>query len=155
MKVLFYCVVLALSACSPSITQAPVPPTATGTKSPAIVNADSLLYEARKAKGLPNVTKNPRLKKAAQAQTLDMIAMATLTHKGSNGSNSRDRMRAQGYKGCFFAENIAKTSRGLEGAFDLWMTSTDHRNNIQNRKATEYGIYGASGYWTLVLASPC
>lgn len=148
MKVLFFCLVLGLAACSEA-------PTTMGTKSPEIVNADSLLYEARKAKGLPNVTKNPRLKKAAQAHTQDMIAMGSLTHKGSNGSSSRDRISAQGYKGCFFAENIAKASGDLQSAFDLWMKSSGHRRNIQNRKATEYGIYNSNGYWTLVLASPC
>lgn len=129
--------------------------TVTGTKNAGNVSADSLLANARKAKGLAGVTENPRLTKAAKMQTSDMIAMKKLTHEGPNGSNVRDRIKAQGYKGCVFVENIAHTGGDVQSVFDLWMNSKPHKANIENPKTTEYGISNSQGYWTLVLSGPC
>jgi uncharacterized protein YkwD len=158
---------LALTACQPAPKPTAMAPmvtpeitpamteSTTSSKSPARVEANSLLYAARGAKGLSNVTKNPLLKRAAQEHTAYMVATGQMSHDGRGGSNVRDRIQAQGYRGCFFAENIAKSQGDVADVFELWMNSTGHRANIEDRRATEYGIHNAGGYWTLVLASPC
>lgn len=155
MKFLFCAAFAFLAACYPTHNPPVVEPTVTGTKSSENLSAESLISQAREAKGLPNLVDNSLLTNAAKSQTNDMVTMQKLTHSGRNGSNVRDRIKAQGYKGCFFAENIAKTSGGLENAFNIWFKSKVHLGNIQNPKATEYGIYGANGYWTLVISGPC
>lgn len=152
MKPLFAFGIIALLG---SAVQATDFTTVTSTKSPGNVNASSLLSEARKAKGLSRVTENPRLTNAAKKQTSDMISMKKLTHKGRNGNNVRDRIKAQGYKGCVFVENIAHTGGDVQSVFNIWMKSKPHKANIQNPKAKEYGISNSNGYWTLVLSGPC
>lgn len=129
--------------------------TVTSTKSPVSVDANRLLQDARSAKNLPNVAENGLLTKAAQAHTEYMASVKKLTHEGRNGSNVSDRIKAQGYKGCVFIENIAQTSGDVNAAFSIWMNSKPHKANIQNSKAKEYGISHASGYWTLVLSGAC
>jgi uncharacterized protein YkwD len=142
-----------LTACAaPNTQRAQSAPTA---KPASQASAQTLLGQARGAKGLSNLSANSRLQKAAEGHSKDMAAMGKLSHNGSNGSSSRDRSKAQGYNGCVFAENIANTRRGLEAAFEIWMNSAGHRANIQNARVKEYGLANSGNYWTLALAGPC
>ncbi len=72
-----------------------------------------------------------------------------------------DRVTALGYGYSAIAENIFAGSSNAQTAFDAWMNSTGHRDNMLNPAYTEIGIgyrywadspYGA--YTTAVFAHP-
>ena len=93
-----------------------------------------------------------------------MACNGFVDHNGSDGSTWYQRVAAQGYENSASArENIYVGDPAFggtpQGAFDWWMNSQVHRDNILNPNVTEIGIgyvylsgspYG--GYYTLVVA---
>ena len=85
-------------------------------------------------------------------------------HTGSDGSSVRDRVEAQGYSWSWIGENFyvtSNTTNGAQVAFDWWMNSTPHRNNLLSPNYTQFGvgyIYDAEsdhgGYFVVVFARP-
>jgi uncharacterized protein YkwD len=125
----------------------------------------SLVNAARANEGVPALSPNSALMAAAMVHSIDMGCNNFLDHTGSDGSKARDRIIAQGYNPSYAAENIyaGATQYGADaqGAFDWWMNSPVHRNNLLNSRPTEAGIgfvsvmnsdYG--GYFTMVFAKP-
>lgn len=99
---------------------------------------------------------NGQLERAAQAHAQDMAAQSYFSHTGADGSSVRDRVTRTGYRGCFWAENIAQGQRDLASVMGAWMGSRGHRKNILHRKAREVGLARAAGNtWVMVLAAPC
>jgi len=66
-------------------------------------------------------------------------------HTGSDGSQPWDRAAAQGYSYSAIAENIFAGSSSAQTAFDAWMGSSGHRDNMLNGNYTEIGVGYA--YW--------
>jgi uncharacterized protein YkwD len=86
-------------------------------------------------------------------------------HSGSNGSSWYDRINAQGYVFTSATENIyvgnPQFGGTTQGAFEWWMNSQIHRDNILAGKMTDIGVgyvfnadseYG--GYYTVNFARP-
>jgi uncharacterized protein YkwD len=124
-----------------------------------------LINQARSANGLGQVERQSQLDAAAQAHSTDMACNDFINHIGSDGSNWFARIQAEGYSYTTALENIYVGDPSFggtgQGAFDWWMNSQVHRDNILNAKVTQVGIayvyssaatYG--GYFTLVLANP-
>jgi uncharacterized protein YkwD len=85
-----------------------------------------------------------------------MAATSNFSHTSRSGTTPSDRARAQGYNYCFIAENIARGHPTEEQAFEAWMKSRGHRENMLTRSATQYGIAVAGeNYWVLMLGRPC
>jgi uncharacterized protein YkwD len=160
---------------TPTNTTAPPPtathtPTATCTIAPS--GPDYTVYDdtaamlarinaERTARGIPALSANSLLGSAALQHTIDMALNDFVSHTGSDGSQSWDRVSAQGYSWSYVAENVAAGSAGVDGAFNQWWNSSGHRDNMLSPDVTEMGLghvyrsgtsYGH--YWTLVLARP-
>ena len=113
----------------------------------------------RQAYRLPALRYNARLGQAAMAHACDMSVNAFFGHRGTDGSNSQRRVRAQGYRDCLVAENIAWGYPRASQIISGWMASSGHRTNMLHPRAAEFGVAvtdGAKGpNWVLVVARGC
>jgi len=123
-----------------------------------------LINAERDLRGLSDYAVNSRLTAAARVQAADMACNHFTSHTGSDGSSVRDRVEAQGYSWSWIGENFyvtGNTANGAQVAFDWWMNSTPHRNNLLSPNYTQFGvgyIYDAEsdhgGYFVVVFARP-
>lgn len=120
---------------------------------PAILDAVNV---ERSTKGRVALVWNDQLAAAARAHALDMARKGYFSHTGASGSSVRDRVDSEGYRGCFWAENIAQGQKDVRAVMASWMGSRGHRQNILHRKARDIGVAKASqNTWVMVLAAPC
>lgn len=98
---------------------------------------------------------------AARDHSVDMACNGFFAHTGSDGSLPWDRVSALGYNYSAIAENIFAGSSNAQTAFNAWLSSPGHSDNMLNPTYTEIGIgyrawtdspYGA--YTTAVFALP-
>ena len=97
--------------------------------------------------GLPRLRENPKLRRAAERHTEDMVSARFFDHTAPSGSTMVDRIRRTGYTRHALAwalgENIAWGSGRLATAAEIhrsWMHSPGHRANILQRSFREIGI---------------
>jgi hypothetical protein len=116
-----------------------------------------LVNQHRADNGLPPLCLNSLLNQAATAHSQDMLANNYFSHTGLNGSQPWDRIRATGYKGSYFAENIALGYQSAAEVFEGWRTSPGHNANMLSADATEMGLARVGDYWTQVFGNgrPC
>jgi uncharacterized protein YkwD len=125
----------------------------------------TLINNARAAQGLGALQSQGQLTAAARAHSTDMACSDFVGHNGTDGSTWFERITAQGYSYSYATENIYVGNPAFggtpAGAFEWWMNSEVHRNNILDPNVTQIGVgyvflsastYG--GYYTLVFASP-
>jgi uncharacterized protein YkwD len=126
----------------------------------------NLINQTRQQIGLEPLTINNQLASAAQAHSKDMACKNFVGHTGSDGSTWVLRLQSTGYANANSArENIYVGNPAFggtaQGAFNWWMNSRVHKDNILFKDVSEMGIgytylpgseYG--GYYTLVLARP-
>lgn len=122
----------------------------------------SLINQARSANGLEPLTLNNELSAAALMHSMDMACNDFVSHTGSDGSTWYTRATAAGYSyPASVRENIYVGNPAFggtaQGAYNWWMNSQIHRDNILFENVTEIGIayvfnpdseYG--GYYTTV-----
>lgn len=123
-----------------------------------------LVNTERVAQGLAAYSVDSRLMAAARVHATDMACNHFTSHTGSDGSSVRDRVEAQGYAWSWIGENYyvtGNTENGAQVAFDWWMNSTPHRNNLLSPNYTQFGVgyvYDAAsdygGYFVVVFARP-
>lgn len=159
----------------PATPSAPQPAQSTSEPSPGVCSPQrdtgylgellQLINAARAQEGLPALILNDRLSAAADTHSVDMACQDFVDHTGSDGSTWYTRIQTQGYRYAYATENIYVGNPAFggtpTGAFNWWMNSQVHRNNILSSKVTEIGIgyayYPSSsygGYYTLVFAKP-
>lgn len=110
----------------------------------------------RAAKGLPALSTDPRLTRAAQAHAQDMAARGYFSHTAPDGSTPKARAERAGYRACLIAENISQGYPTVAGAMAGWMASKGHRDNILRRGVSEIGVgVGAGRTYVTVFAKPC
>jgi len=125
----------------------------------------SLINNARSNNGLPSLNLNGQLTAAALAHSNDMACNDFVDHAGTDGTLWFDRITREGYVYTTAKENIYVGDPAFggtpAGAFDWWMNSQIHRDNILSDDITEIGIayvYNANssygGYYTVVFARP-
>ena len=106
------------------------------------------LHNAERARhGLPRLSENPRLRRAASRHTAHMVAARFFDHTTPGGTTMLDRIRRSGYTsgthGWSLGENIAWGTGRLATAAQIhrsWMNSPGHRENILRRSFREIGI---------------
>ncbi len=114
----------------------------------------------RQSVGLPPYLYNVHLATAAQAHSDDMAAQQYVTHQGSDGLTARERALAAGYPaGGVASENIYGGMGGPESAFNWWLESPVHYEQLTATYFAEIGIGVATGgdgwaYYTLVFGMP-
>ena len=153
------CAALALTGCV-EVQVGPSKPAAVALTSVSTAGAPNpraftaSLNNYRAQAGRPAVVPNPRLIAAAQAHARDMASQGYFSHRGKNGSMVRNRVRAQGYDGCFWAENLAMGQTSEAQVLRDWAASPGHNRNLLSR-AQEYGLGRVGDIWVLVLGSRC
>ncbi len=151
-------------------TETPVPPTETESVCSASGNYGfestliELINQERINQGLTPLIAQSQLTNAARSHSQDMGCNNIFSHTGSDGSSPFDRIAWQGYSFTTAAENIYAGSGPYDSpqeAFNAWMNSPGHRDNMLNPVYTDIGIgysynpastYG--GYFTAVFAKP-
>jgi len=156
---------------SPSPGPSPTPiPSATPSACTIVLNTGfeaqvaDLINGARQDHGLDGLSGQSQLLAAARVQATDMACNHFTGHTGSDGSTVRDRVEAQGYNWSWIGENYyvtRDTTTGPQTAFNWWMNSTLHRENILGASYTQFGVgyvYGPDsdfgGYFVVVFARP-
>ena len=107
----------------------------------------------RRKMNLPPLKENVQLRSAAQGHADDMARSNYFSHTSPSGEGPAERMRAQGYNGSYYAENIAVGARSAAEVVGLWMSSPGHRAAILNSgiKETTVALAASAGsramYW--------
>lgn len=121
-----------------------------------------LVNQERISRALHPLRLNTNLRDAARAHNQDMINNGFFGHEGSDGSLPWDRACDHGYtpygSSCYVGENIAGGQSTPAAAFNAWMNSPGHRDNILNSLYREIGMGHATGgtyshYWTMDLGA--
>jgi len=152
-------------AASPTPTSPATPSTCAASDDAGIEGqVVELVNTERIAQGLVAYSVDSRLRAAARVHATDMACNHFTSHTGSDGSSVRDRVEAQGYAWSWIGENYyvtGNTEDGAQVAFDWWMDSTPHRNNLLSPNYTQFGVgyvYDAGsdygGYFVVVFARP-
>jgi uncharacterized protein YkwD len=94
-----------------------------------------------------------KLDAAAAAHARDMARRKYFEHRGSDGSEPRDRVRRAGYQSRLTGENIAFGPESAEEVVAGWLDSPGHCANIMDARFEDIGVGLASGrkrgqiYW--------
>lgn len=121
---------------------------------PAVVSrAMACLINAERRKhGLRALRMDPRLSKAAQAHSRDMVRRRYFSHTSPDGLSPAQRVRATGYlraaRAWTVGENIAWAWHGRETAARVvtaWMHSPPHREEILRPSFRDVGIGAVVG----------
>jgi uncharacterized protein YkwD len=146
--------------------QPPAPPNCNPERNTSFENQVlTLINQARASNGLASLNTNQKIAASALVHSTDMACNNFVDHSGSNGSSWYDRITAQGYVYSSATENIYVGNPQFggtpQGAFEWWMNSQIHRDNILDVKMTDIGVgyifnadseYG--GYYTVNFARP-
>jgi uncharacterized protein YkwD len=124
-------------------------------------SAQQLINAYREQKGLKPVRLNPKLTEAAYKHSKDLAKSDRISHYGSDGSDTWDRVMRTGYSARMTAENVGTGQSTLKEVFRGWQNSPDHNANLLLADAQEIGIAMVydqktqfKTFWTLVLSSP-
>jgi len=117
-----------------------------------------LTNKEREKEGLKLLRANPKLFAAARAHSANMARQDKLAHE-LDDKKPDERMRAAGYEGANWGENIAGGMPTPATAMEVWMNSEGHRGNILNPGYSEIGIGIATNergvpYYTQVFGTP-
>ena len=123
--------------------------------------AQQLVNAYRSQKGLKPLRLNPRLNEAALKHSQDLANNDRISHYGSDGSDTWDRVKRTGYEASMTAENVGTGQQTLKEVFRGWQNSPDHNANLLLADAQEMGIAMVHNpntqfktFWTMVLGSP-
>lgn len=122
--------------------------------------AQQLVNDYRAQKGLKPLRLNPKLNEAATAHSQDLAKSDRISHYGSDGSDTWERVKRTGYRARLTAENVGTGQRSINEVFEGWQHSRDHNANLLLADADEMGIAMVhrpdtqfKTFWTLVLGS--
>ena len=104
----------------------------------------------RARRGLPALSYNPSLHKAARDHSVEQKRHNYMGH-GSPDPRRRtlaQRMKLAGYSGRAFGEVVAKGFRSTQGVVQGWMNSPSHREILLDRELTEAAFSRVGTYWT-------
>ena len=107
---------------------------------------------------LPPLEVSTRLQAAAEKHAKDMASKGKMTHKGSDGSSSIQRIVATGYKYRRAGENVAAGYFTIDALIKGWMESPPHKRNILG-SFSQIGVACATGengkrYWCVTFGLP-
>jgi uncharacterized protein YkwD len=108
----------------------------------------------------PPLRISPELTDAAEAHARDMARRKFFEHRGSDGSEPKDRVRRTGYQWSLTGENIALGPQSAEEVVAGWLDSPGHCANIMEPRFHDIGIGLAVGrkrgqtYWVQEFGAP-
>jgi uncharacterized protein YkwD len=119
--------------------------------------AAAAVAAARSRNGLPAMSADSKLERAAVEQARYMAAGGRMQHTALRGRDFETRMRANGVAAPA-AENLAHGRFDIAGVVDIWMNSPPHRRNMLDPRFASFGLGHAPGadgrrYWAMVLGA--
>ena len=108
----------------------------------------------------PPLSISRKLTDAAEEHARDMVRRKFFDHRGSNGSQPKDRVLRAGYQPRLSGENIALGPESAEEVVAGWLDSPGHCANIMEPRFQEIGIGLAIGkkrgqiYWVQTFGAP-
>ena len=113
------------------------------------------LVEIRSGAGLPALTPDAKLERAALRQAGYMAGASKMNHDTGWGRDFASRMKKDGVSAPA-AENLAHGRMDTKRLFRMWMDSSGHRRNMLDERFGRYGLAYATAsdgqrYWALVL----
>jgi uncharacterized protein YkwD len=120
-----------------------------------IADVIDLTNEERRRHGLPQLTADLNLQKAAQLKAEDMSTQHELAYHSPVYGSPFEMLRSLGIEYKDAAENIAQGPQSAREVMASWMDHVEYRENILNPELTHIGVgYVTSGnYWTQLLIS--
>ncbi len=107
------------------------------------ISADQILNlvnKDREAYGLPKLSNNPTLNKAALAKAQDMLAFNYFDHISPTGTKPWQFFKALGYNYVYAGENLAINYTDAADLENSWMDSPKHRDNILSPNYSDVGL---------------
>lgn len=120
-----------------------------------VAGASANLNAIRRAANMPLLRENPRLSQAARKHAADMHRNGLKGHRGSDGSRTKQRVAATGYRPCGTAENVAWGTWTTASVMRAWSQSPKHRDNMLNPIVREFGYAAVGDRQVLVFAKSC
>lgn len=119
----------------------------------------------RLAQGLPPVSSDAELTRAAQRHAEDIALRGELSHTGADGARVGERLDRVGYPYVLAVENLASGTLDAEDTLERWLASPGHRTNLLSAAMRQAGVgyievpmpdwrVAYRSYWVLVLARP-
>ncbi len=105
----------------------------------------SFTNEERTHLGLPPLTQNEMLQKAAEQKAADMFQKDYWSHFAPDGGSPWDFIKQSGYQYEYAGENLAKNFLYSKNVVDAWMNSPTHRENIVKKEYSEVGYAVKNG----------
>jgi uncharacterized protein YkwD len=108
----------------------------------------------------PPLNVSTKLNEAAAAHARDMARRKFFEHRGSDGSQPRDRVLRAGYHSRLTGENIALGPESAEEVVAGWLHSPGHCANIMDSRFHDLGVGLATGpkrgqiYWVQDFGAP-
>ena len=108
----------------------------------------------------PSLNVSQKLNKAAEGHARDMARKKYFEHRGSDGSQPKDRVIRAGYQPRLTGENIAYGPESAEEVVAGWLASPGHCANIMDSRFQSIGIGLAIGrkrgeiYWVQNFGAP-
>ena len=115
--------------------------------------------QERQTRGLPLLSPDPALQKAAQWMAEDLARRGQLDHTDSRGRDMKTRLQFFGYHDPhIMAENVAAGPETPETVVEQWLRSRPHRANMLNPDIREVGVGHARNsagisFWVLDLGT--
>ena len=106
-------------------------------------------HNAQRA-GLPALTRDARLDRAAQLHAENMARQGRMSHI-LDGRSVGARVCAEGVCRIGVGENVAMGQRSTGEVMAAWMASPGHRANIRGQYRL-VGVGHSNGYWCVVFA---
>ena len=88
----------------------------------------------------PSLNVSQQLTEAAAGHARDMARKKFFEHRGSDGSQPKDRVLRAGYQPRLTGENIAYGSESAEEVVAGWLASPGHCENIMDSRFKDIGI---------------
>jgi len=108
----------------------------------------SLINVERNAAGIPSITSNDGLARAAKAKACDMKEKAYFDHKDPSGEMGWHFIDEQRVDWQHAGENLAKGTTDPEVVMKSLMNSPTHKANIMDKKWSQVG-YASCGEYTV------
>ena len=108
----------------------------------------------------PPLSVSRKLGEAAAGHARDMARRKFFEHRGSDGSEPKDRVRRAGYQPRLTGENIAYGPESAEEVVAGWLASPGHCANIMDSRFQDIGLGVATGrkrgqiYWVQSFGAP-
>ena len=115
----------------------------------------------RAERGLPPLTLEKLLTRAARRHAEDLAKGDRISHNGTDGSDPWTRVKVTGYRPVLAAENVGVGQSSFAEVLQGWKNSPGHNKNLLLPDAVHMGIALVTRqnsryqtFWTLVLGKP-